>query len=157
MEHKTTLSEQFRSISILYKSMVIGIVLFAIVSMSMIRKHGPFLHNDKFSQILLGTVIIFAVICLYLAYLNYNKRIRPEVQTMMFLDEKLKNYRSALVKFMAFLEGPAILSIIGFLLTGNLIFIAITLIILLNMVVKRPSKTRMIRELQLNSNEQSEL
>jgi divalent metal cation (Fe/Co/Zn/Cd) transporter len=157
MQDKTDFTDQLRSISILYISLIIGIVLFTTISIVLIRSNGPFLHNDKFSLIFLGIVVTLAVACLYLAHSNYNKRLGSEMQTMMSLPEKLNHYRSTLIKYMAFLEGPAILSIIGFLLTGYLRFIAITIIILLNMLLKRPSKMRMINDLRLNSNEQSEL
>ena len=157
MEIKTDSANTQKSISILYKALITGIILFAGVSLGINKINGPFLHNNKFSQIFLGIVVILAVICLYLAHSNYNKRLRPDKQAIMPLNEKLDNYRSTLIKYMAFLEGPAMLSIIGFLLTGYFRFIAITLIILLNMELKRPSKARFIRELQLNSNEQSEL
>lgn len=157
MENKKRLEGDLRSISLLFTALITGIILFAGISLAISKLNGPFLHNPKFSQIFLGVVVILAVICLYLAHSNYNKRTRPEMQTLMSLNEKLNNYRVTLIKYMAFLEGPAILSIIGFLLTGYLRFIAITLIILLNMVLKRPSKMRMIHDLQLNSYEQSEL
>ena len=156
MENKTSLSENLRSISILFTALFTGIILFAGISVLLNRINGPFLHNPKFSQIFLGVVVTLTVICLFLAHSNYNKRMRPEMQTTLSLSEKLNQYRSALIKYMSFIEGPAILSIIGFLLTGYFRFLAITFILLLNMLLKRPSKMRMISELQLNSNEQSE-
>ena len=157
MENKTSLAGSLRNISILFTALVTGIILFAGVSLALNSINGPFLQNDKFSKIFLGAVVILAVICLYLAHSTYNKQMRPEMHTILSLPEKLNQYRTVLIKYMSFLEGPAILSIIGFLLTGYFRFLAITFILLLNMFLKRPSKMRMISELQLNSNEQSEL
>jgi hypothetical protein len=70
------------------------------------------------------------------------------------LFQKLNRYRSILITYIAILEGPAVFAIIGFLLTGYFRFLAITFILLLNMFLKRPSKMRMISDLQLSSNEQ---
>ena len=157
MENKTNLPGELRNISILFTALCTGIILFAGVSLAVNRFNGPFIPENNFSYPGLGVLVIFTVICLYLAHFNYNKQMRPELLTQLSLPKKLDHYRSALIKYMAFLEGPAILSIIAFLLTGYFRFLAITFILLLNMYLKRPSKMRMSNDLKLSSNEQSEL
>lgn len=157
MENKKTLPQEVKGISIVFMVLFTGLILFLAVSVGLNLTRGPFLQNPKFTQIFMGAVIILSVICLYLAHSGYNKRMLPEVYDMKTVPEKLEHYRLGFMKYMSLVEAPAIFAIIGFMLTGYFLFLVITFILLLNMLLKRPSRLRLISDLQLNSNEQLEL
>ncbi len=56
----------------------------------------------------------------------------------------------AMIFYLAACDGAALLSVIGFILTDNYWFVLITAIMLTAMFFKRPTRQRVINELQLN-------
>jgi hypothetical protein len=58
---------------------------------------------------------------------------------------------------LAVLEAPTLLTVVGFLLTGNLIFLGMALALLLMMGMRRPSLTEAIESLALTAEEEREL
>ena len=151
------LSNDLRATSILFASMVIGLIVFVGISIGVNVMIGPFKHDGQFAKIFLIVTIFLSTVCLISAHINYNRRVYNMQQSTAVLQERLNQYRSALIIYLALTEGPAIFSIMGFLLTGDFRFLAITVILLVNMFIKRPSKSRFIEELQLDTKEQQGL
>jgi len=143
------LSNDLRATSILFASMVIGLIVFVGISIGVNVMIGPFKHDGQFAKIFLIVTIFLSTV--------YNRRVYNMQQSTAVLQERLNQYRSALIIYLALTEGPAIFSIMGFLLTGDFRFLAITVILLVNMFIKRPSKSRFIEELQLDTKEQQGL
>ena len=151
------LSNDLRATSILFASMVIGVIVFVGISIGVNLMMGPFKHDMQSAKIFLIVTIFLSAICLFSAHIKYNRRVYAMQQSMSVLQERLNKYRSALIIYVALTEGPAIFSITGFLLIGDYRFLGITAILLVNMFIKRPSKSRFIEELQLDINEQQGL
>jgi uncharacterized membrane protein len=62
-----------------------------------------------------------------------------------------------LIFYLALCEGAGLFAIIVYFLTGNKLLLIAIAIVLLAMLVKRPEKFKIFNELQLSSEEQSEL
>lgn len=66
---------------------------------------------------------------------------------------KLNSYQTASILRYALLEGPSIFASVCFLLTGDLIFLGLSGIIILAFVFHRPTKDKIALELNLSSKE----
>jgi hypothetical protein len=73
------------------------------------------------------------------------------------LPDKLNQYRSALIIYIALCEGPALFGIILFFVTGNYLMFIITGITIASMLAKMPSRKRVVDDLTLDWKQQQEL
>jgi drug/metabolite transporter (DMT)-like permease len=152
-----TPKEQLKANNILFSALFAGVVMFLIVAVVLIKFQGKFSDGDNFNKILLIVVLIIAAICLVSAYSIYKKRISDAANSILPLTEKLNNYRTILIIYLALCEGAALFSIICLILTGNFWSIAVTAGMLIAMLLKRPTRQRLINDLQLDWQEQQEL
>ena len=65
-------------------------------------------------------------------------------------EEKAKGYPTACIIKWALLEGPALLGIMAFLMTGNAYYISLALLLILYFILQRPTQQKMQSELQLD-------
>jgi hypothetical protein len=157
-EQPIDLRAEYRAVNILCSALMIGVSLFLIIStvyVKWLRKDSQW--DDSMDKIFLAVVSVIAVICLISAFHHYNKQMLLVLNSDMGLKQKLETYRAALIRFMALCEGPALFGVIAFFLTGNYWFVLITLCMLALMMIKKPTKSRMITELQLDSQQQIDL
>lgn len=73
------------------------------------------------------------------------------------LTAKMAGYRGALVLKYAMLEGPSLFAVIAYLLTGQLLYLAAPVILIILTLMQRPDKDTAIKELELDYNEQAKL
>jgi hypothetical protein len=69
------------------------------------------------------------------------------------LSDKLNAYRSVIIARGAFLEFPSLFAVIAFILTGEILFLGLTGSLIALFVFLRPTKERVIKDLQLSSEE----
>jgi hypothetical protein len=62
-----------------------------------------------------------------------------------------------MIFYLALCEGAALFAVISFMLTANYWFVLIALVMLTAMLLKRPTKQKVISELQLSTQDQQEL
>jgi hypothetical protein len=149
---------QLKATSILFNALLIGVLLMLIIAVGLIKFGGKLSQfDDSFDNILLFIAGVVAVMCVLRAFSGYRKRLNTvDISTANF-DVKFNSYRAAMIFYLALCEGPALLAVIAFMLTGNYWFVMITLVMLAAMFVKRPTKEKVINELQLSSQDQAEL
>ena len=152
-----TPKEQLKANAILFSALFVGVIIFLLLAVVLIKFNGKFSDNDDLDKILLVVVSIIAAICLVSAFSIYKRQINGLVNSVLPLTEKLNNYRAILIVYLALCEGAALFSIISLILTGNFWSIAVTATMLAAMLIKRPSRQRVINELQLDWQEQQEL
>jgi len=73
------------------------------------------------------------------------------------LQEKLNQYRSALILFMAICEGASLFSITAFFVTGDYILLVVPAVMVWVMSTKLPSVQKIVQLLRLDWNEQQVL
>jgi hypothetical protein len=77
------------------------------------------------------------------------KKLLSNIKKNESLQHKLTGYQTAsLVKF-ALLEGPALLNILWFSQTGNLLFLTIGMVLVLFLFMQRPTKIKIENDLEL--------
>lgn len=150
-----TSSQYFRTIRILQLALVAGQVVFAGISL-LLTKDGRLTANTELIPIfnIIVPVLVAAGIAgsmvLFRTKVNQAK-MEPE------LTAKMAGYRGALVLKYAMLEGPSLFAVIAYLLTGQLLYLAAPVILIILTLMQRPDKDTAIKELELDYNEQAKL
>jgi hypothetical protein len=152
------LKAEYRAINILCNALIIGMSAFLLVTIACVRFLNVNINNIGSSErVALIAAIMMAAVCLYIANLGYRRQMHIIANARIGLKQKLEIYRTALIRFMSLCEFAGLFSIIGFFLTGNYWFTVITVLMLTAMIIKKPTKLKMISELQLDSQQQLEL
>ncbi|MBL7725836.1 MAG: hypothetical protein JNK27_16985 [Chitinophagaceae bacterium] len=153
--------DNLRAMRILTAALSIGVVFFTlvVVFVNQLTKTPPLANSELLADnnTSLGIVAIIGSACIAGARLLYKKRITAIKQSGKSLNDKLGQYRTALILYLAICEAAAMFSVIFFFLTGNFVILAVTGLMLIMMLSKIPVPGRLIRELDLDWKEQQEL
>ena len=152
-----TAKDNLKAIRILCFALIIGVFLFTLISLLINKFTGSFIKQSKQNlNIFLWVLAIVTLICILAALRSYPKNITKS-KNADTLNDKLNQYRSSLVIYMALCEGPALFSGAVFLLTGNFNSFAFTVLMLAMMLAKFPTYDRVNRDMELDAQEQLEL
>ncbi len=155
----SSIKEELRGIRILAAALVIGVIIFAIITVVINQINGAFLDNEIVSlrTYLLPFMSLIALLALLVARTQYQKQIRAIREGNDELRDKIIKYRVAIVRYMAICEGMALFSIILFLLSGIYLLLIVTGAMLLLMAARFYAIKGVAAELELNWQEQQEL
>lgn len=92
---------------------------------------------------------------IYAGNFIWNKKV-ADIENEPSLRAKLMHYQTASIISWAFLEGPALLSVVAFFQSGNQLFLIIAVVVIGYLLMKRPSKEKVIEHLNLSMQEQSD-
>lgn len=140
------------SLVILHGAMTAGTLLFIAIAYFVDRTDTP--SSD--SQPFIFVVPILAIGCLLASFYAPKGRIQA-AKAIPDLDKKLELYRGAQIIKYAVLEGAALFGVVAYLTDYNIMFLAISAILLVAMIWVRPTRDRIIADLSLNSREQAVL
>jgi len=142
-----------RTISILYLALLLGPIIFGIVAYMQTGK-TVFDYkntNDPF-MIFVPTMAIVGFIASNLIFnqqLYYNTHEKP-------LKKRIIDYQTALVIRYASLEAPALFGVGAYLITGNLLFMLISALVVLYFLFVRPTRSKLINDLELTNDENTQ-
>jgi len=148
---KMTSKNYFKGIQIVHFALIIGIVFFGIISI-FLQSQGFGTIDQESNNILMITAMVFSVIGIILSKLLFKRKLL-NCSNKPTLIEKLDSYRSALTLKFASIEAPSFLVIVIYLITGNMIVIAIAGLLLIIFLTYRPTKEKLITDLELSSEE----
>lgn len=150
--------ENLRSLKILSIALMIGVSVFAVIAVLINQLSGAALEKEiaNYLDILRGITFILAIGCFVAARQLYNKRVKI-IDEQDSLQDKLNQYRSALIIYLALCEGASLFSITAFFMTGDYILLIVPAVMILAMLTKIPSVRKIVQLLSLNWNEQQEL
>ena len=152
-EHK----EQLRATRLLFGAIVGGQLIFSAVVLSVKDYSSAMIESTREANIFLAVALVFTVVCFLFARRLYNNGILVAKDSLISLQDKLNQYRATLIVYLALCEGPAFLSMVFFFLTGDYILVGVLACMLIAIMMKTPTRRRVIRELELDSEEQQEL
>lgn len=146
-----TLKQYLTSITVIFGALLMGMILFSGVTY--------FLNQDKLNSnssaeaeqylIIVCITAVTGVIASTFVAANLIKNARTEST----LWSKLLKYRTALIVKYALIEGPVLFALVIFLITAHLNFLAIAALLIGIFVVNMPTKSRLIKDLQLSPND----
>jgi len=150
MTNQFTSKEYFNSLYIMYISLILGQVFFAIVTVFLNQSGqiSPIIVESKFTLLLVTIFSAFAGI--YGSNYFFRLKINMVKQTNG-LYNKLVEYRSASIAKWAILEAPSFLAIVAYFLTGDMTFIIITLAIIAFLLMNRPMAEKTCLDLDLDT------
>jgi hypothetical protein len=146
----------FMQLQVIYIALLAGMLLFGGISVFLVHIQIAGLTNSTLEKPLQIIALLMAVISVGMAFTLFNKRIL-QIAPDANAGERISAYRSAAIMRWAFVEGPALFSIVCFLLTGKYLFLALTGILILVFTATAPVKTKIIQQLQLDDTETGEL
>jgi hypothetical protein len=152
MPKELTTQEYFRKLSIIHGAMLTGMILLTLVGIYISQVSPIVIDNELFRRVLLGLIPLVAIMGIYIGARLFKTRLLP-LREKQHLKEKLGGYTALLLLFLALLEGPALFSIMGFILTGNYLFLGITLLLFFIFIMNKPSRDKIEADLALGSHE----
>lgn len=141
----------FKSIKIVHLALVIGVVFFALVSV-FLQINGFGTLGELINNGLLLIIPLLALIGIFGSNFIFKKRLRKIVDKTN-PNEKMEDYRSALILKFALIEGPSFFAIVAYLLTGNYIFLGTAVVLIIVFLIYTPSRTKFISDLELTKDE----
>lgn len=143
-----TSKQYFSALQLIHMALIAGQILFAAVIVFILNGEGFMAADKGLHTILKFAAVAFMFIGLmggsffFKLKLNYC-RIRET------LSEKMADYRSALIIRFALLEAPSFLSLIGYMLTADILFLGIAGIMIVAFMVHRPTPAKAVIDLDL--------
>lgn len=155
----SSVKEELRGIRIIAAALIIGVVIFSIITVVVNQINGAFLDDEIVSlrAYLLPFMSLIALLAMLLARTQYQKQIRAIREGNDELVKKIIKYRVAVVRYLAVCDGMAMFSVVLFLLSGIYLLLIVTGAMLLLMAARFYAIKGVAAELELNWQEQQEL
>jgi Na+/glutamate symporter len=150
-----------KTITIIHAALLAGQLLFLVMTFVVITKPIglDFANSNHDPQFYVA--LILGVVCLNVGTMIFKQQINrfntEADQKRATLSEKMRAYQSALIVRYALLEGPSLFCIISFLTSGNLFYLIISGLLIIFMLMLRPTVQTAERNLQLTYEEMQEL
>jgi hypothetical protein len=151
-----TARDILQSLRIIYLAMVAGAIFFYLLSFIMVHFRGPLNPLDKVAtQALFMGCLIADVILVPTAYLLHIRKLKQI--KLPRLAEKMGLYRTSIVLKLSILEAISYMGMVVYLIIGYFPILAATAIVILLIILNRPTVTLIASELGLSEAEISQL
>lgn len=144
-----------KTLRIIFAALIAGLLFFAIVAV-FLRQTGAFNETFPYEILFLLIVALFAVSSVGAGLFIFNKSLAA-IREKGNLNDKLLDYRSALIVKYATTEAPSFFAIIAYLLTGSFIILGIGLAIIAYFTSMWPTAEKIAAEMNLNPDEKAKL
>jgi hypothetical protein len=148
---------ELKTLNILHKAMLMGLVMFTSIAFALVYSgmfKGDLKGEERILQVL---AIVLSAGGFYAGSFIFKKKLNEIKESSQTLKEKMSAYRSASIIQWALIDGPAIFSVIGFLLTANYAFFMLDIVLMAVFAMLAPSKMKIVFQLQLSQQEAEEL
>lgn len=143
-----------RSIRVIYFSMILGLLAFTAVTFQISPPDYQF-HFDTSDPILIAAIGLFMLAVPTGVFVA--KTVWKNISAELTLKDKLIRYQPGFLIRLATCEGVGLFSVVGFLLSNNLIYIVFTVLILMIVFYNFPSVEKIGQEINLTDIELEEL
>jgi hypothetical protein len=134
-------------LQVIYWAIFAGMILFTIVAVVLApRFAGMATLAPHQIETLKSVIIILALAGIPSGFVFHNRKV-SRIPADMDWNGKMKLYRNSFIFKVALLESLALLSLIGFLLSVNMSFLYITLLLLVAYLLNVPNKEKIALEL----------
>ena len=142
-----------KTMRIIFFALLAGQIIFIAVAFFMVTNNPPQSQSDDLFNIIVPVAIGSG---LFMSSLLF-KQMLAKIKKDDSFEKKLEAYRSALIMRYALLEGPSIFSTVVYLLSGNIIFLAFSGVMILAFLMNMPSQNKATQDLNLSSIEADKL
>ncbi|WP_420602624.1 hypothetical protein [Flagellimonas sp.] len=141
-----------RTLSIIHLGLIAGPLVFGlIVYFNSQSTHINFSNTD---DMFLIVIPIFALSSIFLGNFIFGQSIKNIARTSS-LRQKLVRFQTASIIRYALVEAAAFFGIIAYYMTGNLVFMLISAILILYFFMLRPTREKIIRTLNLTGSDKA--
>jgi MFS family permease len=149
---KLTSKENFKSMLVIWLSLIGGQVFFGLIAFYLNNNGSYYPQGKDLKDIFIYLVPVFAIYGLVAGSIIFKKRLNSSKNKTSLL-EKLNDYRAALIIRYALLEGATFFSLVSYLMTGDQLFLYISILIIAMFIILKPSAEKVINDMELNPNE----
>lgn len=135
------MKNQYLSFKVIHIAMCLGILIFLLVAVYISNKGGFTQAGESLTNSLKIASLLSFVILLPLAYWIFISKVKY-IKTLTNRDHKLQAFGLAMLIKLALIEGPCLFSIVAYMLTSNMIILAVALAGLLIMASNFPSNAK---------------
>ena len=150
--NKLTSKEYFKSMLVIWLSLIGGQVFFGLIAFYLNNNGSYDPEGKELKDIFMYLVPVFAVYGVIAGSIIFKKKLNSS-KSKTSLIEKLNDYRAALIIRYALLEGATFFSLVSYLMTGDQLFLYISILIIAIFIILKPSAEKVINDLELNPNE----
>jgi hypothetical protein len=149
---KQTSGVYFRSLTVVFYGLIFGQVLFGLLSFLLMSTNKVVPEGENLKDVFIYIVPASALLGFILSNILFKNRLKlmDENSTLLM---KLNCYRGALIVRYALLEGPSIFSIVVYMVTGYVVFLIISALIVIYFLTLMPGKEKAIEDLELSAND----
>lgn len=156
MNKQQTTAAYFKAFNILFLALLMGQILFAVIIFIVSITTNSNTMPQQQAQLFTYVVAALMFICLAANWSLFKKRIES-IRQEPELSKQLNAYRALYIMRFALAEAPTLFAIIIMFITGYPLIWLFVIIGLLIGISLKPSKERLIRELQLGSDDTDKL
>ncbi|MDO9254642.1 MAG: hypothetical protein Q7U54_03945 [Bacteroidales bacterium] len=148
-------SNYLKGLRIMYFALAMGIVLFLLIAIFLIRSNGAFSETDlSITQRI--PFLITIVVLTGASFIAYRIIIPPKleaIKTLPTLDRKLTAWRVLYILQGALIEAPAFFATVLFLLLGVSVLLVWPITGIVLFLLSQPTREKLISEANLSSSE----
>lgn len=152
MKFKTYL----KSLQVVHLAMMAGIVFFVSIALFLQLSAGFVQAFADEESLFLLIILVLTSGSIATSFIIERSR-KNEIGAEPNLATKLVSYRSLQILTLALHEAPAFVSVVMYLLTGNLFFLGFTISLLLLMLMRFPTESKIAQNLSLDRQQQKQL
>lgn len=158
MDRKILTSRQyFKLLSLIYGVMLLAQVGTGAVLLFLRSTQGDVMHDDaQLAQIFKYLVPAVALTMPLIGWILSKKALK-NIATSDPLSDKLRKYQGNLLLKYAFFEGPTLLALVAYFLTGEKLILGVAVVLVLWFLTQIPTKNRLFDEVPLLPLEESKL
>ena len=145
-----------KEMKILHGALFVGVILFAGVSIVIHLELELGAELVILPEQSLYIIILVVAAAIYMGHFLFTKNIAL-IEGDLSLEEKVNRYRSASILRAALIETAALSTIIGYILSGDLLYLILLAVPLMYFVYTFPKENAVVHNLQLTYAEQQKL
>jgi hypothetical protein len=143
-----------KMLPIIHLALLIGQILFGVVVYNITPQKGFSFDGSADPFVYVSLVLTFGGFTA--GNILFTKRLQG-ITPESTLSQKITSYQTAFILRAALLEGPSLFSIVSYMISGNLFFLAVSCCVILYFLYIRPTTDKVANDLNLNYNEKAEL
>ena len=139
-----------KTLSLIHIALMSGILIFGLVALYVTPKNNLYFSFSN-DMLFLG-IFIFILMIVFMFGLVFKSILKQNAKKQSNdLNQALIKYQTTLIIRIALIEGPSLFGVVVFLLSGNLIFLSGSALLLTYMYFQKPSREKIIKELNFGN------
>ncbi len=148
------LKNQFKTINIIYATILVSMSIAAIISVVLVYKMGTIPVFAPEDQAVIKTIVIIALLVgIPVSHIFFFKKIK-HIDTSLSILDKIKMYQTAFISRIAILEGIGILAAISYLITADKSFLYMFGVVFILFLIHAPTKSRISNDLNFTEEDE---